>query len=104
MPGRPLLCVSINGTGLTSTTILQCCQGRTVGWHHIAPGKQQQNGFAESFMGRLRDECLHEMSFTSVPQARRCWRPGSATTTRYGRTPRWVGSARQKGSASAQPA
>jgi putative transposase len=26
------------------------------GWHYIAPGKPQQNGFIESFNGRLRDE------------------------------------------------
>jgi putative transposase len=29
-----------------------------VAWHYIAPGKPQQNAFAESFIGRLRDECL----------------------------------------------
>ena len=29
-----------------------------VDWHYIAPGKPQQNAFAESFIGRLRDECL----------------------------------------------
>jgi transposase InsO family protein len=27
-----------------------------VGWHYIPPGKPQQNGFIESFNGRLRDE------------------------------------------------
>jgi transposase InsO family protein len=26
-----------------------------VEWHYIAPGKPQQNAFAESFIGRLRD-------------------------------------------------
>jgi hypothetical protein len=41
-----------------------------VGWHYIAPGKPQQNAFAESFIGRLRDECLNETLFTSLPQAR----------------------------------
>jgi len=29
-----------------------------VGWHYIQPGKPQQNGFIESFNGRLHDECL----------------------------------------------
>ena len=28
--------------------------------HYIAPGKPMQNGFVESFNGRLRDECLNE--------------------------------------------
>jgi putative transposase len=27
-------------------------------WHYIPPGKPMQNGFVESFNGRLRDECL----------------------------------------------
>ena len=29
-----------------------------------------QNGFVESFIGRLRDECLHEYLFNSYNQAR----------------------------------
>jgi len=36
----------------------------------IAPGKPQQNAFAESFIGPLRDECLNETLFTSLRQAR----------------------------------
>ena len=36
----------------------------------IAPGKSQQNAFVESFIGRLRDECLNETLFVSLPQAR----------------------------------
>jgi putative transposase len=50
--------------------ILKWCQDRQVGWHYIAPGKPQQNAFAESFNGRLRDECLNETLFTSLAQAR----------------------------------
>lgn len=67
---RPEVCVSDNGTELTSTAILTWCQDSGVGWHYIAPGKPQQNAFAESFIGRLRDECLNETLFTSLPQAR----------------------------------
>jgi transposase InsO family protein len=40
-----------------------------VGWHYIAPGKPQQNGFIESFNGRLRDELLNETLFRSLPHA-----------------------------------
>jgi Integrase core domain len=36
----------------------------------VAPGQPQQNAFAESFIGRLRDECLNETLFTSLRQAR----------------------------------
>ncbi|MFZ0693719.1 MAG: transposase, partial [Alphaproteobacteria bacterium] len=38
--------------------------------HYIAPGKPQQNAFVESFIGRLRDECLTETLFTSLANAR----------------------------------
>ena len=67
---RPLLCVSDNGTELTGVAILSWSQQRQVGWHYIAPGKPQQNAFAESFIDRLRDECLNETLFTSLRQAR----------------------------------
>jgi len=67
---RPLLCVSDNGTELTSNAILTWCQETKVDWHYIAPGKPQKNAFAESFIGRLRDECLNETLFTSLRQAR----------------------------------
>lgn len=39
-------------------------------WHYIAPGKPRQNAFAESFIGRLRDELLNETLFSSLGQAR----------------------------------
>ena len=52
--------VSDNGTELTSNAILGWADETGVGWHYIAPGKPQQNGFIESFNGRLRDELLNE--------------------------------------------
>jgi putative transposase len=54
--GRPKTIVSDNGTELTSNAILGWADETGVGWHYIAPGKPQQNGFIESFNGRLRDE------------------------------------------------
>ena len=35
----------------------------------IEPGKPNQNAYIESFKGRLRDECLNEHWFTSLPHA-----------------------------------
>jgi putative transposase len=62
--GRPVMIVSDNGTELTSRAVLHWSQETQVEWHYIAPGKPQQNAFAESFFGRLRDECLRSASFT----------------------------------------
>ena len=62
--------VSDNGTELTSMAILRWQQDSGVDWHYIAPGKPQQNGFVESFNGRLRDECLNETLFSSLAHAR----------------------------------
>ena len=68
--GRPLMIVSDNGTELTSLAILRWTQDRQIEWHYIAPGKPQQNGYVESFNGRLRDECLNETLFASLSHAR----------------------------------
>ena len=68
--GRPRTVVSDNGTELTSMAILRWSQDRKVAWHYIAPGKPTQNAFVESFNGRLRDECLNETLFTSLPHAK----------------------------------
>src|SRR5690348_11499867 len=68
--GRPLLCVSDNGTELTSMAILHWCQETGIEWHYIAPGKPTQNAFIESFNGRLRDELLNETLFVSLAHAR----------------------------------
>lgn len=67
---KPRTIVSDNGTELTSMAILHWSQDRSVDWHYIAPGKPMQNGFVESFNGRLRDECLNETLFTSLRHAR----------------------------------
>jgi putative transposase len=68
--GKPAMVVSDNGPELVSLAILRW-QGETgVGWHYIAPGKPMQNGFVESFNGRLRDELLNETVFRSLAHAR----------------------------------
>lgn len=68
--GYPCMVVSDNGTELTSNAMLKWQQERRIEWHYIAPGKPMQNGFVESFNGRLRDECLNEHLFTSYRHAR----------------------------------
>jgi putative transposase len=61
--GKPAMIVSDNGTEMTSRAVLEWTNRTGVDWHYIAPGKPQQNGFVESFNGRLRDECLNEVVF-----------------------------------------
>lgn len=68
--GRPTMCVSDNGTELTSMAVLRWCQESQIEWHYIAPGKPTQNAFIESFNGRLRDELLNETIFSSLAHAR----------------------------------
>lgn len=75
--GRPAMIVSDNGTELTCNAIIKWTEENGVEWHYIAPGKPQQNGFMESFNGKLRDECLNEHVFSSLAEARRlieAWR------------------------------
>lgn len=68
--GMPVTIVSDNGTEFTSMAILQWVQSNGIDWHYIAPGKPQQNGFIESFNGKLRDECLNETLFSSLAEAK----------------------------------
>jgi putative transposase len=68
--GSPKMIVSDNGTEFTSNTILNWADETKVDWHYIAPGKPSQNGFIESFNGKLRDEKLNDTLFTTLHQAR----------------------------------
>jgi putative transposase len=67
--GRPGTIVSEDGTKLTSNAILRWADDHKVAWHYIAPGRPVQNAFAESFIGRLRDELPNETRFRSLPHA-----------------------------------
>ncbi len=94
---------------------LRWCRERGVEWHYIVPGKPQQNAFAESFIGRLRDECLNECLFTSLAEAKavladwrddyNCIRPhsslGNQTPTAYAR--QWGGSLERDGGSTHRP-
>jgi transposase InsO family protein len=69
--GAPGLIVSDNGTEFTCNAMLAWCREMNLDWHFIAPGKPMQNGFIESFNGRMRDELLNERLFFSLDDARR---------------------------------
>ncbi|NVO29556.1 IS3 family transposase, partial [Donghicola sp. C2-DW-16] len=68
--GKPGMIVSDNGTELTSNAILRWCAENQIEWHYIAPGKPMQNGFVESFNGRMRDELLNETMFRNLAHTR----------------------------------
>ncbi|GGH04679.1 transposase [Glycocaulis albus] len=89
--GRPDTIVLDNGTELTSRAILEWQNQTGIAWHYIAPGKPQQNGFVESFNGRLRDECLIEEAFDSLAYARRVLARWRHDYNNAGLTHRWGG-------------
>ena len=68
--GKPGMIISDNGTELTRNAILTFAAERGVEWHYIAPGKPMQNGFVESFNGRMRDELLNETMCRDMAHAR----------------------------------
>ncbi len=68
--GKPGMIVSDNGTEFTCNAMLSWAQDHQVSWHFIAPGKPMQNGFCESFNGRMRDELLNETLFLGLDHAR----------------------------------
>ena len=68
--GKPQMIVSDNGTEFTSNAILAWAKEHQVEWHYIAPGRPMQNGYIESFNGRMRDELLNESLFVDLDQAR----------------------------------
>ena len=67
--GLPRTIVCDNGPEFQSLALDQWAHRRCVALHFIEPGRPVQNAFAESFNGRLRDECLNESWFVSVPDA-----------------------------------
>ena len=68
--GKPGMIVSDKGTELTSNAILRWCAENRIEWHYIALGKPMQNGFVESFNGRMRDEFLNETLFRNLAHVR----------------------------------
>ncbi len=59
-----------NGPEFAGQMLDQWAHANGVVIDFIDPGKPTQNAFAESFNGRLRDECLNESWFVSLADAR----------------------------------
>ena len=58
-----------NGPEFIALALRGLCHRHTISAAHIEPGKPWQNGFAESFHSRLRDEFLDGEAFLNVLQA-----------------------------------
>ena len=68
---KPLAIRCDNGPEFTSRHFLAWCIERKIELVHIQPGKPQQNGYVESFNGKMRDECLNVSWFENLWDARR---------------------------------
>jgi putative transposase len=69
--GVPEAIVLDNGPEFRGRALAAWSEERGVRLEFIQPGKPAQNAYAESFNGRLRDECLNANWFTSLSDARR---------------------------------
>jgi putative transposase len=68
--GRPRALRCDNGPEFTSRHFVGWCEANGIVLIHIQPGKPMQNGYAESFNGRFRAECLNANWFLNLKDAR----------------------------------
>jgi len=68
--GKPAFIRSDHGAEFTAAAVMRWLRDQQVGPVFIAPGSPWQNGFIESFNGKLRDECLNREWFLDVREAR----------------------------------
>lgn len=59
-----------NGPEFTGWALNEWAQEHGVGLEYSRPGKPTDNGFVESFNGKLRDECLNQNILGSLTEAR----------------------------------
>jgi putative transposase len=79
-----------NGTEFCSRALEAWVMSHDVQLCFIRPGRPVENGFIESFNGRLRDECLNVEWFVSLERTRgRSWRSSVNITITNGRTALW---------------
>ena len=75
--GYPKEILTDNGPEFISNALNQWAYDHDVNHVFTDPGKPTQNGYIESFNGKLRDECLNQHWFRSVAEARiviKAWR------------------------------
>jgi putative transposase len=68
--GLPEVITSDNGPEFAGKVLDEWAYRKGIKLNFIRPGKPVENAFAESFIGRLRDECLNETWFMNLKHAR----------------------------------
>lgn len=68
--GLPHTITTDNGPEFVGRALDLWCYARGVRLAFIQPGKPTQNGYIESFNGKLRDECLAQRWFFTLAEAR----------------------------------
>jgi len=68
--GLPEVITTDNGPEFTGRALDEWAYRKGVQLNFIRPGKPIENAYAESFIGRLRDECLNENWFMNMKHAR----------------------------------
>jgi putative transposase len=68
--GLPEAITMDNGPEFAGRALDEWAYRKGVKLNFIRPGKPIENAYAESFIGRLRDECLNENWFINLKQAR----------------------------------
>jgi len=69
--GKPQAIRVDNGTEFTSNHMDAWAHFRGIRMDFIPPGRPVENGYIESFNGKLRDECLNARWFQTLDEARR---------------------------------
>lgn len=75
--GKPAYVRSDNGAEFTAAKVMRWLRDAALGPAFIASGSPGQNGFIESFNGKLRAELLNREWFRSRAEAKgliECWR------------------------------
>ncbi len=68
--GTPAHLRSDNGPEFVATAVQDWLAQQRIATVYIKPGSPWQNGYSESFNGRLRDECLNLEWFRTLDEAR----------------------------------
>lgn len=68
--GKPAFVRSDNGAEFAAAKVMRWLRDAAIGPAFIAPGSPWQNGFVESFNGKLRDELLNREWFRSRTEAK----------------------------------